>query len=120
MTIQLDSLEDAKILKVQVNGKLTKEDYEEFVPRAEQLIQQHGKVRILFEMRDFHGWHAGAAWEDLKFGVKHFKDIERIAMVGEKAWQHGMTAFCKPFTVAEVRYFDHTEADQARAWIEAQ
>jgi hypothetical protein len=28
-----------------------------------------------------------------------------------------MAAFCKPFTAAEVRYFDHADLEEARAWI---
>ena len=38
-------------------------------------------------------------------------------MVGEKKWQEGMATFCKPFTKATVRYFDHTDAAEARKWL---
>jgi len=38
-------------------------------------------------------------------------------MVGEKKCQHGMATFCKPFTKATIRYFDHTEAAEARKWL---
>jgi hypothetical protein len=38
-------------------------------------------------------------------------------MVGEKRWQHGMARFCKPFTTATIRYFDHSHADEARKWL---
>ena len=41
-------------------------------------------------MTGLHGWDAGALWEDIKFDIKHFADIERLAMVGEKKWhRHG-------------------------------
>lgn len=39
-------------------------------------------------------------------------------LVGERAWQHAMAAFCKPFTTATARYFDLGEAGQAKAWID--
>ena len=77
----------------------------------------NGKLRLLFDMTGFHGWDAAAAWEDTKFGIRHFADIERLAMVGEKQWQHGMATFCKPFTKATVRYFDHADAAAARKWL---
>jgi len=48
--------------------------------------------------------------KDIKFDIKHFADIERLAMVGDKKWQHGMATFCKPFTKATIRYFDHADA----------
>lgn len=117
MPIQLNEENSGKLLAVHVSGKLVKDDYADFVPVFEKLVQQHGKMRILFDMTDFHGWEASAAWEDTKFGIKHFADIERIAMVGEKQWQHGMAMFCKPFTKAQVRYFDRVKAAEARKWL---
>jgi hypothetical protein len=88
-------------------------DYEHFASKFERLIRQHGNPRVLFDMTGFHGWEGGVLWEDIKFEIKRFADIERLAMVGEKKWQHGMAAFCKPFTTATIRYFDHTDADGA-------
>ncbi len=117
MSIQLSEENGGKMLAVHVSGKLEAEDYERFVPEFERLAREHGKLRLLFEMSAFHGWEAGAAWEDLKFGVKHFADIERLAVVGEKKWQQGMATFVKPFTKAAVRYFDHAEAAEARKWL---
>jgi hypothetical protein len=72
---------------------------------------------MLVTMQDFHGWTPGAAWEDTKFALHHFSDIERLAIVGETKWQHGLAVFCKPFTKAAVRYFDHTATNEARAWL---
>lgn len=117
MTIQLNEENGGKLLVVQVSGKLEKVDYERFVPEFERLIRQHGKVRLLFTMTDFHGWDVSAAWEDFKFGIEHFADIERLAMVGENKWQHGMATFCQPFTMAKVRYFEHADTAQARNWL---
>ena len=117
MTIQFTEENGGKLLVIHVSGKLVKADYEHFVPEFERLLQQHGKLRLLFDMTGFHGWDASAAWEDTKFGIKHFRDIERLAMVGEMRWQHGMAIFCKPFTTATVRYFDHADATEARKWL---
>ena len=51
------------------------------------------------------------------FDFKHFADIERLAMVGEKKWEEWMAKFCRPFTNAEIRYFDQSQAEEARSWI---
>ena len=32
-------------------------------------------------------------------------------------WQEGMATFCKPFTKATVKYFDHADAADARMWL---
>ncbi|NQV25903.1 MAG: STAS/SEC14 domain-containing protein [Rhodopirellula sp.] len=118
MPIRLNEEDGGKLLNVHVSGKLTSADYEHFVPEFERLVAQHGKLRILFDMTGFHGWEAGALWEDIKFDIKHFADIERIAMVGETKWQHGMATFCKPFTKAKIQYFEHDAATEARSWLE--
>lgn len=108
---------DGKIMEVAVTGKLTREDYERFVPAAEELIREQGKIRVLFIMHDFHGWTFGAAWEDIKFDLKHFNHIERLAIVGESKWEQGMAVFCRPFTTASMKYFDIGKLEEARAWI---
>ncbi len=118
MSIQLIEENGGKILVVHVSGKLVKADYPDFVSEFERLVRQHGKLLVLFDMTGFQGWDSGAAWEDIKFDMKHFADIRRMAMVGNKKWQHGMATFFKPFTKATTRYFDHTDTVQARKWLE--
>lgn len=105
------------VIEVHVTGKLTKEAYEAFVPMTEEKIREFGKIRFLVVMHDFHGWSAGALWEDLKFDLKHFSHIERLAIVGESKWEKGMTVFCRPFTTAKIKYFDLADLEQAREWI---
>jgi SpoIIAA-like len=64
MPIQLVEEKDGKVLEVRVSGKLVGADYRHFVPASERLIARHGKIRILFEMHDFHGRDAEALWDD--------------------------------------------------------
>jgi len=116
-TLQIKEEAAGKIVYVAVSGKLEKKDYEIFVPEVERAIEQHGKIRLLFELLDFQGWSVSAAWEDTKFGVKHFNDIERLAIVGENKWEKGMAFIAKPFTMAKVHYFDIAERDKAERWL---
>ena len=117
MPIELNEENGGEVLAVHVSGKLAKADYEHFVPEFDRLVQQHGKLRVLFDMTDFHGWDAGALWADTKFAVKHFSDIERLVMIGDRKWEHGMANFCKPFTKAAIQYFDHADIAEARLWL---
>ena len=117
MGIEVHGMKQDRILEVKATGKLERADYEQFGPEVERLIRERGKLRILLELDGFHGWTAGALWEDVKFDAKHFNDIERLAIVGDSAWEKGMALFCKPFTTAAVRYFE--DVDEARDWIEA-
>ena len=115
--VTLKETNGGKVLEIQLTGKVAKEDYEHFVPVVERLVKDHGKIRLLVEMHDFHGWTASALWQDIKFDARHFSHIERLAIVGESKWQHGMAVFCKPFTAAKIRYFDRPAIEQAREWL---
>ena len=117
MPIQLIEQNGGKTLVMRVSGKLAKADYEHFVPAFECLLREHGRLRVLFDMTGFHGWEAGALWDCVKFDLKHFAEIERLAMVGDKKWERGMAAFCKPFTKATIRYFNLAEATEAQTWL---
>lgn len=119
MSIKMEELADGKVLDVHISGKLATEDYQHFVPEVERLIAKNGKVRMVVEMENFHGWRAGALWQDIKFDLKHFSDIDRLAMVGEKKWQKAMSQFCRPFTTAKIQYFEHSAIAEARQWAQA-
>ena len=43
---------------------------------------------------------------------------QRLAIVGETKWEKGMAVFCRPFTTAKIKYFDQSDIDKARAWIQ--
>ncbi|MBK1722288.1 STAS/SEC14 domain-containing protein [Thiocystis violacea] len=106
-----------KILGFKMTGKLHDEDYRGFVPILEESLAKQGNLSLLAEFADFHGWDLHAAWDDFKLGIEHYSDFERIALVGDTAWERWMTPFCKPFTRATVKYFDRGEGEQARAWL---
>jgi hypothetical protein len=107
-----------KVLAFKLSGKLHDEDYKTFVPMVDDAITRHGKVRLLAMFHDFHGWDAHALWDDIKFSTTHCNKIERIALVGETKWEEWMAKVCKPFTMAAIRYFDASQLDAARQWLE--
>ena len=106
-----------RILGFKMSGKLHDEDYKKFVPVVEAAVAKQGKVRLLAEFHDFHGWDLHAVWDDIQFASEHCHDIERIAIVGERRWESWMAKVCKPFTMAKVRYFDAAELEAAKAWL---
>ena len=118
MPIHINEDNGGNFLDVHISGILSQADYQQFVPEFDRLAGQHRKLRLLFDMTGFHGLEAAAIWEEIKFDAKHLTDIEQCAMVGDKQWQHVMTIFCKPFTKAKFRYFDHTDIAGARKWLD--
>lgn len=117
MPALLDWNPETAILEVDLSGQLDKADYEQFAPEIDRLIKQQGAVRVLVTLHNFKGWTFAGIWEDIKFDARHYNDIDRLAIVGEKKWHEGMALFCKPFTSAKVRYFEQFEYEDARAWL---
>ena len=89
--IEILEKSSGKVLGLRVNGKLVHEDYQKFVPMLEEMIQKHGSIRCYFEMAEFHGITPHALWDELKFDIKHCRDVERCAVVGEKTSHEWMT-----------------------------
>jgi len=119
MSIQLATTNGGLGLEVKAHGKIAHEDYGHFVPVFDKQVLEHGKVNVLFDMEDFHGWTARALWDDIKFDFRHYTNIGRLALVGDRRWEKAMSVFCRPFTAAWVRYFDRNRIDEARAWLAA-
>jgi universal stress protein A len=97
------------------SGKLTHEDYEDFRGRVEQMIREHGSVRVLLDLNDFHGWDLRAAWDDLKLGLQHPGRFDRCAILGDRKWEEWMTKLAKPFF--RVEYFDRSQREAAWRWL---
>jgi SpoIIAA-like len=111
--------ESTKALGFKLSGKLHDEDYKTFVPLVDKAIAAQGKVRMLAWFHDFHGWDMHALWDDIKFSTTHCTKIERIALVGEKKWEEWMSKVCKPFTMAQIKYFGAAEIESAWQWLES-
>ncbi len=122
MSVDLREEAGGRILVVKISGPLRKADYGQFVLKAEQMIKEHGKLRILCEVHDLDGRETSAYLEDepdsfSEFEFKHFADVERLGFVGDEAWEQTWAAFRKPFAAAAIRYFDQSNAHKAREWI---
>ncbi|MCX6905453.1 MAG: STAS/SEC14 domain-containing protein [Verrucomicrobia bacterium] len=115
----MKELNGGRLLEVHATGQLSRNDYKTLTPQVERLVHDHGKIRVLFEMTDFRGWSPGGLWEDIKFDARHYADVERLALVGDRRWESLMAGFCHPFTWPKMRFFDSHEMDQARRWVES-
>ena len=108
---------DKRIMTVRVSGRLTKDEIREFSARFEEAVRVHGPLRLKIHLEDFEGWDWGGFWEDLRSDLTHRSDMERIAIIGERAWQRWGTWLTKPFIKADVRFFEPREAALAESWL---
>ena len=116
MTVSIETL-GARGLELDIEDKLEKDDYLDFTPIAEAKIAEYGDINLLIRLSDFSGWSPAALWEDLKFDVRHYGDVDRLALVSESEKDDWMATVSKPFTRATVKHFVMDDLDRARRWI---
>jgi hypothetical protein len=134
----IDEEVHGNVLELHLHGKLTQEDYRRFLPETERLIARHGKIRVLLIIHDFHGWQPSAVLAAIRWNHRHFRQIERLAVVGDTTitsdnvsgafdlaftrtlhWQKWLANFARPFVHAQVRYFPLDQLDAASKWLTA-
>lgn len=108
------------VLAIEAIGKVTHQDYQEvLIPAAEALLAK-GPISVLFVAGpDFAGYDLEALWDDAEFGVKHWRDFTRIAVVSDVAWLRAAVSMFKPFFRGEVGLFRVSELAEAKEWIAA-
>ena len=117
LSIGIERINDHFFLTLKAVGKLTHEDYLTIMPMIESALEgvKTPKIKVFFDASDFDGWEARAAWDDFKLGVKHGKEFEKIAILGNKRWQELTAKIGSWFISGESKYFEDTE--QAFDWL---
>jgi hypothetical protein len=106
------------VFAMRVHGKLLRDDYKQLVPKLEEAIAEHGALKCYVELTDFEGFTTGALWEEMKFDVKHCRQVERCAVVGNSHAMKWWTQVSdKLFPKAQIRYFEQEESEKAWDWV---
>ena len=104
-------------LTLKAVGKLSHEDYNTITPMIDSALGavKHPRVNVLIDGTELEGWELRAAWDDLKLGLKHGNEFEKIAIHGNKNWQELAAKIGAWFISGEVQYFE--KRDDALAWL---
>ncbi|WP_176086056.1 STAS/SEC14 domain-containing protein [Martelella sp. HB161492] len=105
-------------LGISLAGTLTSDDYEDALIPAMDGMLARGKGRLLCVIAEtFEGADAGALWDDTKYGLSHFFDFERVAIVTDHT-TYGRLAHLFGFMIpAKVKIFPMEQIANAKAWI---
>ncbi len=117
MGVTVQTQANTNFVEVLLSKKITRQDYELFQPIIDAEIKKHGRICMLVIAKNFDGWDLGASWDETRFIFSHYSKIDRIGLVGAAEWQKWLTFFCKPFTSAEVKFFNLAQEDEARQWV---
>jgi hypothetical protein len=117
ISIGMERVDSNIFLSMKAVGKLTHEDYQTFTPMIESSLEAvtHPHVKALLDITEFDGWEIRAIWDDFKIGLKHGNEFDKIAVVGNKPWEHVMTTIGRWFMSGEMKYFENT--DEALGWL---
>ncbi len=105
---------EGNVIGLKATGKLVDADYKELIPKFDAKIEEVGKVNVLFDMTELEGWSCKAMLDDAEFGIKHRKEIGKIALLGNKKWEKDAVVLAKPFYGEKMKFFD--ESDEQAAW----
>lgn len=108
-----------QVLAVSAVGKITGDDYEKvLMPMVEEKLAKYGKVRVLYQIgKEFSNFSMMALWDDTKFGLAHWKDWEKIAVVTDVGWLRGIMWAFKWLIPSKFKLFLNAELEQAKQWI---
>ena len=107
----------ANAVGYKIIGKIQKEDYEKFLPEVRALVEQFGSIRLLLDMSDYEGIEAKAWFSDAKFGKEFHKNLEKMAVVGDKRWNKWITSLSKRTFSGEARFFNEIDIETAWMWL---
>ncbi len=117
VTLTPEPLGDGVLIEAHAHGTLDGDDYDVLIPELNAQLESGKTLSFLLILDDFHGWDLESMWRELKWDEKHRKSLDRIAVVGDRAWEKWATKLSTWFLPGNVRYFDRPEEPAAREWI---
>jgi hypothetical protein len=105
-------------VQVQVMGTVDRNDFEHAQEGLSAHVRKTGGLRLLLDLREFGGWEGiSALGAHLNVARAHAGEAERIAMVGDKAWQHMAQRVASKVLKAETRFFEAAQYEAAKVWV---
>ena len=105
------------LVEIKIPEYLEPGDFKTFSPAIDNIINQHGKIRLLLDAKDFKGWkNLDIAKEHFQFVKAHQHFVKQAAVIAGHQWQHWIAAIGDTFLEPDIKVFD--DATIARTWIE--
>ena len=104
------------VLELHFSGKVTKDEVDRLDPTIEDAVNRHGKIGLVVDFSNTD-MDAGAVMKNLQISMKHLDDVNRTAIIGDKAWHEWWAKTGEPMTNGPVQYFDKRRANEAWSWV---
>ena len=74
------------VFGVEIDGKAEHGIFEEFEAELDEMMKKE-KINFVFVLKNFSGYGIKDMLSDFRFSFKHWNNIGKIAVVGDKAWE---------------------------------
>lgn len=107
------------VIAMEALGEITGRDYDDvLVPLIEEKLKRHEKLKLFFKLgAEFESYSMGAAWDDLRLGLKHPLSFAKCALVTDIDWLRRGSKVLGPLMPMELMVFHISEEMTATAWI---
>ena len=105
------------VLGFEATGEIQASDYRDVLMRAVRGVWERGdKVRIVLVFERWDGTSSGAAWEDLKVGMKNLTKWKRIALVTDLDRMITVASLFGWMTPGDLKCFPVAKRERPIAW----
>ncbi|PSQ93945.1 MAG: STAS/SEC14 domain-containing protein, partial [Bacteroidetes bacterium SW_7_64_58] len=80
-------------------------------------LEQHTTTRALFVMNDVDDWEPAERWEDLAFDIRHLRDLDKVAIVGDDLWETWLEKVELLFPMSMVQTYAAEDREEALQWL---
>lgn len=115
---ELIDFQKGNVVGLHIDGKITEEEFEKIASFCEDKLKEFKNIRLYAELESYGGMAPSAVLKDVKFGIKHWNQIEKEALVTDQKWMQKITEAADTlFPNIEVKAFPVEEKKWAKKWI---
>jgi hypothetical protein len=116
--LELIPFDEGNIIGFHLSGKMEDKEFDEIVSLMEERLKEHKKLRIYAEIEEFKGMSVNTFMKDLHYSLKHWRDVEREAVVSDKGWLKTWVEIAGSIVPGvEVKHFSFEEVEKAKEWV---
>jgi hypothetical protein len=105
------------VIGYEVHGSIRQDEIKAMHRDIESAIEEHGRIRLLVDVRDMAPPGPAAIMEDLKLTPEYIANVEKFAVIGDSRWHEAVTSATNALTKGEARYFREGERAAAWTWV---
>lgn len=113
-----NQIPDTNIIEAKLDGEIDTKEMETLRSEIGSVLNEHGKLRLLFVYESLAGADLRAIWQDLKLETRIISDIEKMAVVSEKSWFGSLTGILDRVMNFDIETFEPGRREEALAWLQ--